>query len=115
MNTLRVVQRSIFLAVLFAALIPLAGSADPESGAGEKIVGEVCSGCHGSGLLGAPKIGDNTAWQSRYKNAGSVSALTEIAKHGMGNMPPRGGESSLTDSEVQSAIQYMLGKSGVSY
>lgn len=95
--------------------LPPAAMADAEAGAGEKIVGEVCSGCHGAGLLGAPKIGDNAAWQARYKNAGSVNALTETAKHGKGNMPPRGGESSLSDTEVQSAIQYMLGKSGVSY
>jgi cytochrome c5 len=102
---------------LYPAL--LAGAAwaskdDAESG-GAKIVGEICSGCHEAGVLGAPKIGDNAAWSTRFKNAGSVNALTETAKHGKGSMPPRGGESTLTDSEVQSAVQYMLGKSGVSY
>jgi cytochrome c5 len=28
-------------------------------------------------------------------------------------MPPRGGESSLTDADIKAAIQYMLSKSGV--
>jgi cytochrome c5 len=113
LNNKRTVLRSFPVIAFAAVLIPAAAMA--EVSAGEKIVGEVCSSCHGSGLLGAPKIGDNAAWSARFKKAGSVNALTETAEHGKGNMPPRGGESSLTDSEVQSAIQFMLGKSGVSY
>ena len=114
MNTRHVVQRFAFFCSLSALLIPLQSFA-ASSASGEKIVGEVCSTCHGAGLMGAPKIGDNTAWQARYQKAGSVKVLAETAEHGKGNMPPRGGESSLTDTDLQSAIQFMLGKSGVSY
>ena len=80
---------------------------------GDKTVGEICSVCHGSGLMGAPKIGDNYAWQARLQRAGSIDLLAESAEHGRGNMPPRGGEPSLTDNDLKAAIRYMLGKSGI--
>lgn len=103
---------AILVSSLALALIPFAASA---ADSGEQVIGEVCSSCHTPGLMGAPRIGDSAAWQARIKNAGSVKALTEAAEHGKGNMPPRGGESSLSDAEVQSALQYMLGKSGVTF
>lgn len=114
MSRERTIQGLVLASMLSLSVLPLVGQAEPPP-AGEQIVGEVCSGCHGQGLLGAPKIGDNTAWQGRLSKAGSVKALVETAEHGKGNMPPRGGESTLSDSELQGAIQYMLGKSGVSF
>jgi cytochrome c5 len=65
--------------------------------------------------MGAPKIGDSADWQARFKSAGSIGGLLTTTQHGKGNMPARGGESSLSDTELQSAIQYMLSKSGVAY
>ena len=87
-----------------------AGSARPA----DKTVAQVCSVCHGAGLMGAPKIGDADAWQGRLQKAGSLDALVESAEHGKGGMPPRGGQSSLSDDELKAAIQLMLAKSGVS-
>jgi cytochrome c5 len=80
---------------------------------GDRTVAQVCSVCHGSGLMGAPEIGDSSAWSGRLKGAGSLDALVESAEHGKGNMPPRGGESNLTDADLKAAVQYMLSKSGV--
>jgi cytochrome c5 len=80
---------------------------------GDKTVAQVCSVCHGAGLMGAPKIGDTNAWQGRLKKAGSIDSLAESAEHGKGNMPPRGGQSNLTDDDLKAAIHYMLDKSGV--
>jgi cytochrome c5 len=112
----RAARRIALAALLSLAVVPLAGMADEAAPqAGEKIVGNVCSVCHGSGLLGAPKIGDTSAWQARFSNAGSVRTLVETAEHGKGNMPPRGGVSRLSQSDIESAIQFMLGKSGVSF
>ena len=116
MNKKSVVRSFLFFCGSSAMLASLTLQADQQmGGGGEKIVGEVCSTCHGPGLMGAPKIGDTNAWQARLKNAGSVNVLLTTAEHGKGNMPPRGGESSLSDGELQSAIQYMLGKSGVTF
>lgn len=92
------------------------GRAGQDPGAeGAKVVDDSCASCHSSGLMGAPKIGDSADWQARLKGAGSVAGLLTVTQRGKGNMPPRGGESSLSDGELQSAIQYMLSKSNVAY
>lgn len=104
--------------MLCLGLVLQAGAvrAGQDAGAdGAKIVDESCASCHTSGLMGAPKIGDAADWQARLKIAGSVSGLLTTTQRGKGSMPPRGGESSLSDTELQSAIQYMLSKSGVTY
>jgi cytochrome c5 len=80
---------------------------------GEETVEEVCSACHGSGLLGAPQIGNGAAWSARLKAAGSVDGLLASASNGKNNMPPRGGASDLSDAELRAAIEYMLASSGV--
>lgn len=82
---------------------------------GDKLVTQVCSNCHGAGLMGAPRIGNVSDWQARLKTAGSVDALVESAEHGKGNMPPRGGMSSLTDNDLKAAIEVMLAKSKVEF
>lgn len=80
---------------------------------GEQLVSQVCSACHGAGVLGAPKIGDHADWSARFKAAGGVDGLVSIAIKGKGNMPPKGGNPALTRDEIKSAVEYMLGKSGV--
>jgi len=100
--------------VMFAIGAASIAEADGSARPADKTVSQVCSVCHGSGLMGAPKIGDGGAWQGRLQKAGSIDALAESAEHGKGNMPPRGGQSSLTEDDLKAAIQYMLSKSGVS-
>lgn len=93
---------------------PTAAAAPAAAMSGEQIVTNVCSACHGSGMLGAPKIGSKADWESKLKAAGGVDAAIKNAIHGIGNMPPRGGDSSLSDQEIHEAVEYMLGKSGIS-
>lgn len=106
--------RTVVLAVLISAFsnLPIAAIAGTASRSGEKTVSEVCSNCHGAGLMGAPQIGDAGAWQARLKTAGSIDQLVESAEHGKGNMPPRGGMSNLSDDDLKAAIAYMLTVSG---
>jgi len=80
---------------------------------GDQTVRQVCSGCHATGLLGAPQIGNSAAWSARLKAAGSVDGLLASASHGKNNMPPRGGVPDLSDAELRAAIEYMLASSGV--
>lgn len=80
---------------------------------GDQTVSEVCSVCHGAGLLGAPQIGNGAAWSARLRAAGSIDGLLASATNGKNNMPPRGGESDLSDADLRAAIQYMLAQSGV--
>lgn len=79
---------------------------------GEQIVAQVCSVCHASGVLGAPKIGDKAAWSARKSAEGGVDGLLANALKGKNSMPPRGGRADLSDEEVKSAVQEMLKQTG---
>lgn len=74
--------------------------------AGEAIVKAQCSKCHETGVGGAPKIGDRAAWIPRVKQGLDVVVRSAIKGHGA--MPPRGGMADLTDSEIRSAVIYMM-------
>jgi cytochrome c5 len=89
---------------------PNAAPAAPRSGA--EIVKLACASCHASGALGAPKIGDKSAWGGRM-GASGLDGLVKSAIAGKGNMPPRGG-SDASDEEIRNAIVDMLKNSDVS-
>jgi cytochrome c5 len=73
---------------------------------GKEIVDAQCVKCHGTGVGGAPKIGDRTAWTPRVKQG--LDVVVRSASHGHGAMPPRGGMADLTDAEIRGAIVYMF-------
>lgn len=75
----------------------------------KEIVEGTCAACHGTGAMGAPKIGNKGQWAPR----GNISQLLKSAISGKGMMPARGGNASLTDADLKKAIQYMLKKSGL--
>jgi len=89
---------------------PAAPAAAGGARSGEQIVKQVCSGCHGSGKGGAPKIGDRTAWAKRVSHG--VDAVTASAISGHAGMPARGGMASLTDPEMRAAVLYMFNAGG---
>ena len=62
--------------------------------------------CHETGVNGAPKIGDRAAWIPRVKQGLDVVVRSAIKGHGA--MPPRGGMADLTDTEIRSAVIYMM-------
>ena len=73
---------------------------------GEEIVRTQCVKCHGSGVGGAPRIGDRSAWRPRAKQG--LEAVVRSAIKGHGGTPPAGGMADLTGPEIRSAIVYML-------
>jgi cytochrome c5 len=79
---------------------------------GATVVKIACASCHASGALGAPKIGDKSAWGGRM-GASGLDGLVKSAIAGKGNMPPRGG-SDASDEEIRNAIVDMLKNSDVS-
>ena len=85
----------------------------PGSRTGEQIVKSVCAGCHDSGAVGAPKTGDAGAWAPRL--ALGHDGLTKSAIAGKNAMPPRGGVSDLTDTEVSRAVAYLANLAGASF
>lgn len=73
---------------------------------GQEVVKAQCVKCHGTGVGGAPKIGDQNAWLPRVKKG--IDYLVHSAIRGHGGMPARGGLTNLTDNEIRNAIIYMF-------
>ncbi|KAB7624030.1 cytochrome c5 family protein [Alkalilimnicola sp. S0819] len=78
----------------------------------EQINGQVCAACHASGVLGAPVTGEQSDWAPRL--AQGFEVLVDHAINGIRAMPPRGGNSALSDEEVRDTVAYMLEQSGLS-
>jgi cytochrome c5 len=65
----------------------------------------VCTACHSTGAAGAPKFGDKAAWAPRI--AQGKNALYASVLKGKGAMPPKGGNTALSDDAVKAAVDYM--------
>ena len=85
---------------------PVSRTAAAPERSGKQIVDAQCVKCHGTGVGGAPKIGDRAAWTPRVTQG--LDVVVRSAIHGHGAMPPRGGMADLTDAEIRSAIVYMF-------
>ncbi len=97
-------------------IAPVAGFALVDANApkvfktGEQVFTAVCTACHTAGVAGAPKIGDSAAW-AHFIQSG-FDAMMNVALHGKGGMPAKGGNPTLSDFEVARAVVYMANKSG---
>ena len=69
-----------------------------------------CIACHGTGVGGAPMLGDSAQWEARIAQGSAV--LNQHAIEGYtgsaGYMPAKGGRTDLSDDEVASAVDYMV-------
>lgn len=92
------------------AAAPEAAPAMAENTQGKSIFNKTCAMCHAVGAAGAPKPGDQADWGPRI--AQGMDLLHKHALEGFtgakGVMPARGGNASLTDAEVMSAVDYMV-------
>jgi len=76
--------------------------------ADEAIYKKSCQACHAFGP--GPKVGNKADWKARI--AKGIPALVKSAIHGTAKgMPPKGGNMKLTDAQIKSTIEYMVGKS----
>ena len=82
--------------------------ASPQHKTGEEIVTIRCQECHATGKNGAPQMGDREAWTARLK--GGVDPLVKSAINGHNAMASRGGMASLSDTEMRSAVIFMVNK-----
>jgi len=80
---------------------------------GEQVFNQVCKTCHEPGLAGAPKFGDKAAWA--HVVAQGEATTFQHAINGFKAMPPRGGNSDLTDDEVKRAVAFMASKVGTNW
>ena len=83
---------------------------DSGSISGEKIAQKNCALCHSSGMMNSPKIGDKEQWAPRI--AQGKEMLVNNAIKGIGVMPAKGGNTSLSDAEVAAAVVWMANSSG---
>ncbi len=74
---------------------------------GEEVYKSVCMACHGTGVANAPKFGDKKAWAPHLMHG--TEHLLENALKGKGAMPPKGGDLTLSETEVKAAVDYMVG------
>jgi len=90
-----------------------AAPAAADDAAGKSVYNKTCALCHAANVAGAPKPGDKADWGPRIAQGNDV--LYKHAIEGFtgakGQMPPRGGAATLTDDEVKSGVNYMVGLS----
>ena len=92
------------VSILIAAA---SGAATADVAKGKSVYEKTCAVCHGSGLAGAPKLGDAPAWAPRIKNGNA--ALYASALNGKPPaMPKKGGALDTPDADVKSAVDYMV-------
>jgi cytochrome c5 len=68
-----------------------------------------CFGCHGTGVAGAPRLGDAAAWAPRI--ARGMDALLSNTISGVNAMPPKGLCMTCSDDELRAVIEYMVAQS----
>lgn len=90
-----------------------APAAAPENTVGKAIYSKTCSLCHAANVAGAPKPGDKADWGPRI--AQGMDVLYKHAMEGFtgakGQMPARGGSTTLTDEEVKATVNFMVDQS----
>ena len=79
---------------------------------GAQVYDQSCAACHSSGIAGAPKLGDQVQWKTRLAKGTQVlyvNALDGVSSSA-GVMPAKGGNASLSDTEVKAAVDYIVAK-----
>ena len=84
---------------------------EPHLRSGRDVWLETCAACHTTDIAGAPQVTDEMAWAPRLKQ--DKAALYAHALQGLHGpsgteMPPRGGNASLSDDQVKAAVDYMV-------
>lgn len=97
-------------ALLIVMATTATGQSAETAGEGRQVHDTFCAACHAAGVLQAPRTGKKEDWNEREKQGFGV--LLEHALKGFKNMPAKGGNPALKDSEIESAVTYMLVSSG---
>jgi len=73
---------------------------------GATVYAGLCKTCHDAGLAGAPITGSDQM-AARLDEKG-LETLVAHAINGFNAMPPRGGNPTLSDEQIQAAVEFML-------
>ncbi|MDQ7086009.1 MAG: c-type cytochrome [Sulfurovum sp.] len=72
---------------------------------GKEAYEQNCAVCHKTDAMGAPAVGDKSAWTETLKQG--LEKVYENSIKGKGGMPPKGG-SSASDDEIKEMVDYMI-------
>ncbi len=88
-------------------------AAAPTAVDGKQIYDTSCVACHGAGIAGAPRVGDLDAWANRIGTGleNMVANAINGFQGSQGMMPAKGGNPSLSDEEIEAAVEYMVAES----
>lgn len=75
---------------------------------GKWVYDKNCAFCHDEGKIGAPVLGNQKVWKPLLK--AGIANLVKNTINGKGNMPPRGGCNTCTNSALIAAVKYMANK-----
>lgn len=79
---------------------------------GEDVYKGQCAACHATGVSGAPKFGDASAWAPRLGQGFEV--LVQSALKGKNAMAPQGG-GEFNDLEISRAVAFMANAGGANF
>jgi cytochrome c5 len=80
---------------------------------GKEVYDAVCTSCHAVGALGAPRFENKGDWGGRLGQG--YNTLIKHAIEGIRQMPARGGDSDLSDTEVARAVAFMTNSAGAKF
>ena len=111
----RFVALTAGMAVLASSALAQPDSASKVSPAksGKDVYDAVCTACHTTGALNAPRLGDTRAWGPLIREG--RKALVKTAINGIRQMPPKGGNAALSPVEVERAVVYLANASGAKF
>lgn len=81
---------------------------------GPQVYNAACNACHGTGVGGAPVVGDTDEWVARIAQGTDVlndHAVNGFSGEAMTPMLPKGGRPDLSDQEIYDAVEYMVNES----
>lgn len=73
---------------------------------GREIFVQNCALCHVHGVAMAPRVDNQAEWEPRLSLGRQV--LLNSVLRGMGGMPPKGGNASISDEQAAAGLDYML-------
>ena len=82
------------------------------NGRGKELFEKSCAACHGAtaAIPFAPKVTNREDWAPRIKQG--EETLVQHAINGFNAMPPKGGNTALSDDDIKATVHYMVKQSG---
>ena len=103
-------MKKIYLPFWFTCALGATFSTAIYAEPGENTFKQVCTSCHGTGILNSPKIGDKAKW-APLSAEGQV-VITAHGYVGVRQMPAKGGNPNLSIEGFSDALVYMVNRSG---